>query len=207
MRQAPTTGRLSSNSAIHPPTQKKKEPTANTVRRARTPPPASPSSSSASSSSSSPSFSSSSDEPETRVNRIVPHIIYKEEEEQNMDSNLRAGFREKKRRRSSESIVVNYIPFKKACPKLALAPLPMPISLATALVVTPNSDEKSPSIDDISYHEMRKPFVVPENLNKESFECMASSHLHSKSAYVPNQEEIFELLKRISSFIEREPPI
>ena len=95
LRQALTTGRLSCNSAIRPPTQKKKEPTANTIRRARTPPPASPSSSSTSSSSSSPSFSSSSDEPETRVNRIVPHIICKEEQEKNMDSNLRVGFREK----------------------------------------------------------------------------------------------------------------
>ena len=204
LRQASTTGRLSSNSAIRPPTQKKKEPAANTVWRARTPPFASLSSSLASSS---PSFSSSSDELATRVGRIVPLIICKEEEEKNMDSNLRAGFREKEHKCSSESIVVNYIPSKKAYPKPVLAPLPMPISLATALVVTPNSDEKPPSTDDISYHEMRKPFVVPENLNKESFECMTSSPLHSKLAYVPNQEEISEILKRISSFTEREPPI
>lgn len=60
--------------------------------------------------------------------------------------------------------------------------------------------------DDIFYHETRKPFVVPENISEESFECLNYPLSHPKPAYVFDREEISELLSCISSFTKREPP-
>ena len=139
-------------------------------------------------------------------------IIYKEkeeeeEEEEDMTSNLRVRFRERQRKRLSESIAVNPTPSKKVCPEPTLVPPPVPIPPATAVVVTPKPDEKLSSTDDTAYHEMRRPFVILDNLNKESFKYMTFSHPHPKSTYVFNREEVSKLLKRIPSFTEREPPI
>ncbi|RVW34135.1 hypothetical protein CK203_084325 [Vitis vinifera] len=169
LRQVLTAGRPSSSFAVRPPTQKRKEPTAHPVRRVRTSPPTSPSSSSTLSSLSSLSSSSSSDKPEVGVDGVVPPIICEEEEEDDEDmiSNLRAGF----------------------------PPPPVLVPSVTTATVILESDEKLPSVDDIAYHEMRKPFVVMENLSEESFKCMASSPPRLKSAYVLNRDEISELLK------------
>ncbi|KAJ9680220.1 hypothetical protein PVL29_019506 [Vitis rotundifolia] len=112
-----------------------------------------------------------------------------------MASNLRIGFRERQRKRLSKSIVVNPTPSKKACPKLASIPPPMLVPSTITVIVTPESDEKPPSADDISYHEMRRPF------------CMTSSPPRPKLANVPNQEEISKLLKCIPSFTKRESPV
>lgn len=201
LRQAPTAGRPSSSFVVRPPNEKKKEFTACPVRRARTSPPISPFSPLVSSSSSS---SSSSDGPEARVDRVVTPIICEEEdEEENMASNSRAEFRERQHKRLSKSIVVNLIPSKKACPKPASIPPPMPIPSVTTAIITPESDEKPLSADDISYQETRRPFVTLENFSEESFKCMTSFLPRPKLAYVPNQEEIYELLKRIHSFTEK----
>ncbi|KAJ9703008.1 hypothetical protein PVL29_004670 [Vitis rotundifolia] len=124
-----------------------------------------------------------------------------------MASNFRAEFRERKHKRLSKSIVINHNSSKKAFSELASAPSLMPVPLAIPTTVTLEPDEKLPSVDDIAYHEMRRPFIVPENLSEESFECMTSSPPYPKSAYVPSQDEIFEFLKRIISFTEREPLI
>ncbi|RVW88004.1 hypothetical protein CK203_033943 [Vitis vinifera] len=175
LRQVPTAGRPFSSSVVRPPTQKRKEPAAHPVWRVRTSPPTSPSSLSTLSSLSSLSSSSSSDKPEAGVDGVVPRIICEEEEEddEDMTSNLRAGF----------------------------PPPPVLIPSVTAATVILESDEKLPSVDDIAYHETRKPFVVMENLSEESFECMASSLPRLKSAYVLNRDEISKLLKRQSQLI------
>ena len=122
-----------------------------------------------------------------------------------MTSNLRVRFRERQHKRLSKSIAVNPTPSKKVCSKPALVPLPVPIPLAIAAIVTPKPDEKISSTDDTAYHEMRRPFVILDNLNKESFEYMTSSHPCPKSTYVLSREEVSKLLKRIPSFTKREP--
>lgn len=121
-----------------------------------------------------------------------------------MASNLRAEFRERQHKRLSKSIDVNPTPFKKDCPEPASAPMPVSVPPATAPTVTPKLDEKIPSIDDVAHHETRRPFIGPDNFSEESFQYMTFSLLYPKSTYVPNWEEVSELLKRIPSFIERE---
>lgn len=96
---------------------------------------------------------------------------------------------------------------KKACSKPTPIPPPMPAPQTTVVAVTPKSNEKPPSTDDISYHETKRPFVVPKNFSKKSFECMNSFSSCPKPAYVPNWDEIHELLNHTSSFIERKLPV
>lgn len=124
-----------------------------------------------------------------------------------MASNLRVGFHERQRKFLSEAIAINPSHSKKACPELAPDPPSKSTPLTTNAIVTSKPDEKPPSTDDISYHETRKPFVVLENISEESFECLNSAHSHPKPAYVSGREETSELLSRISSFTEREPPM
>lgn len=106
----------------------------------------------------------------------MPLIICEEEEEkEDMTFNLRAGFHGRQRKRLSESIAVNPTPLKRVCSELTLIPSPVLVPPTTAMTVTPESDEKLSSIDDIAYHEIKRPFIVPKNLNEESLKCMTSS--------------------------------
>nr|CAN60233.1 hypothetical protein VITISV_016497 [Vitis vinifera] len=180
LRQAPATGRLSSSFVVCPPTQRNKKYVTRPVQRARTPSLASPSSSSSLSS------SSSSNKPEARVGVLVPPIICEEEE---MTSNLRVGFRERKRKCLSKSIIVNPSSLKKTCPKPTIDPLSKSILSTIVAVVTSNPNKKPSSIDDISYHKARKPFIVLENISEESFKCLHSSPPRLKATYVPSQQE------------------
>lgn len=124
-----------------------------------------------------------------------------------MTSNRRVGFHERWHKCLSKSIAVNSITSKKACSEFAPNPPSMPALSTTIMVVTLESDEKLPSIDDIYYHETNRPFVALENFSKESFECMNCFSPCPKTAYVPSQEEISKLLTHISSFTERGVPI
>lgn len=141
---------------VQPLTKKKKKPIAWVVRRAETPLPAFAFSPSASSSLSSSFSSASSSELETGVDWVVPPIICEEEEEEKgMASNLRARFHERQRKRLFESIAINPIPSKKACPEPAclepiLVPLPVlaPSTIAVEIILEP--DEKLSSADDIA---------------------------------------------------------
>ena len=81
----------------------------------------------------------------------------------------------------------------------------MPTPLTTVVAVTSEPDEKPSFVDEIYYHEMRKPFIVPGNFNEESFECMNSPLPYPKPAYIPSWEKMYKLLSRIPSFIERKP--
>ena len=147
---------------------------------------ASPSSSSASSSSS-PSSLSYNDEPKAGVDWLVPFIICeKEEEEEKMASDLRVGFCERQHKRLSESIAINPSHSKKACPELAPDPLSKLTLPTITTIVTSGLDEKPSFIEDISYHETRKPFVISGKISKDSFECLNFSPLHTKVTYIPN---------------------
>ena len=54
---------------------------------------------------------------------------------------------------------------------------------------------------------MRKPFVISGNISEDLFEC-PNSFLHPpKPAYILSREEVSELLRRIPSFTDREPPV
>ncbi|KAJ9686907.1 hypothetical protein PVL29_015671 [Vitis rotundifolia] len=102
----------------------------------------------------------------------MPPIIceeQEEEEEEDMNSNLRVEFREKQRNCLFESIAVNPTPSKKAYSEPILVPPPAQIPSTTAADITLEPDEKLPSADDIAYHEMRRSFVVLNNISEESF--------------------------------------
>ena len=147
-----------SNSTICHSAQKKKS-MACPILNARTPPTATPSSSSSSSPSYSLSSSSSSDKVEAWVNQLVPHIICKKEKEREMASNLRVGFHERQHKHLFESIAIDLSPSKKAHPTPSLDSLSKPTQLTPTVDITSSLDEKPSSISDISYHEMRNPFV------------------------------------------------
>ncbi|KAJ9687455.1 hypothetical protein PVL29_016086 [Vitis rotundifolia] len=116
-----------------------------------------------------------------------------------MASNLRVEFYERQRKHLSESITINPSPSKKAY----LKPIPNPPSKSapptTIVAVTLKSDEKPSFIDDISYHETRKPFIIPREINKDSFECLNSSPLRPNATYllVPNMGVLFSTMQRI----------
>lgn len=131
MRQTPIASRLTSSSAVCHFAQKEK-PTTCLVQKARTLPPTTPSLLSFSSPSSFSSYSSSSDEVEARVNWLVPPIICEEDEEDEMTTNLRVGFHERRCKRLFEPIAIDLSPSKKAC----LAPGPDSPSKPTPLTPT-----------------------------------------------------------------------
>lgn len=104
LRQAPTTNRLTSSSTVHS-SAKKKGPITQPIQRAPTPPSAPPSPSISASSAFLSSFAANT-EPDTgidllfastkldiRVELVVPLIAWEEEEEEDMDANLRVGSR------------------------------------------------------------------------------------------------------------------
>lgn len=134
---------------------------------------------------------------------MSPIICDGEEEDEDMTFNMRVGFHERWCKCLSKSIAVNSITSKKACPKPAPNPPSMPALSTTVMVVTLEPNEKLPSTDDISYHETKRPLVVLENFNNESFECMNFFSPCPKTAYVPNREEISKFLTHIPSFTER----
>ena len=80
------------------------------------------------------------------------------------------------------------IPFlrKKAYPELAPDPLSKLTLLTITTIVTSGLDEKPSFIEDISYHETRKPFVISGKISEDSFECLNFSPLYTKVTYVPN---------------------
>ena len=124
-----------------------------------------------------------------------------------MASNLRARFRERQRKRLSESIAVNPIPSKRACSEPAPTPMSVSVPPATATTVALELDEKLLFANDIAHHEPRRPFVGPNHFSEKSFEYMVSFLPHPKPTYVPNQKEVSKLLRQIHSFIERETPV
>ena len=89
-----------------------------------------------------------------------------------MASNLRARFRERQRKRLSESITVNPIPSKRACSEPAPTPMSVSVPPATATTVALELDEKLLFANDIADHDPRRPFVSPNHFSEESFEYM-----------------------------------
>ncbi|RVW36973.1 hypothetical protein CK203_103668 [Vitis vinifera] len=143
------------------------------VRRARTPPPAPSSFPLTSSSSLSLSSSTPNSEPEARAEWV----------------------------RLSESIAVSPSFSKKAYLKHAYleptsAPVLVPVSLTIVVEIIPKPKEKLSSTDDIAHHEPRRPFTGRNHFSEESLNCMASSPSHPKPSYVPNWEEVAELLRQ-----------
>lgn len=81
---------------------------------------------------------------------MVSHIVYEEEEEEDIAINLRVGFKDRQRKRLSESITVNPTPFKKPYPEpicmdpiLALTSMPVPLTTVGGII--PDPDEMLPS--------------------------------------------------------------
>ena len=121
-----------------------------------------------------------------------------------MASNLRVEFHERQHKHLSESIAINLSPSKKAYPKPAPNPPSKSAPWTTIVAVISEMDEKPSFVDDISYHKIRKPFIILGEISEDSFECLNTSPLCPKTTYVPNREEISKLLSCISSFTESE---
>ncbi|KAL6327141.1 hypothetical protein AAG906_014959 [Vitis piasezkii] len=143
------------------------------VRRARTPPPAPSSFPLTSSSSLSSSSSTPNSEPEVRAEWV----------------------------RLSESIAVSPSFSKKAYlkhayPEPTSAPILVPVSSTIVVEIIPKSKEKLSSTDDIAHHEPKRPFTGQNHFSEESLNCMAFSPSRLKPSYVPNREEVAELLRQ-----------
>lgn len=98
---------------------------------------------------------------------MVPLTICEERKKKEMASNLRVGFYKRQRKGLSEYIVIDLSPSKKT--RLTPGPdFPSKPTLSTlAIVIASSLDEKPSSVDDISYHEIRKPFVVSRNISED----------------------------------------
>ena len=121
-------------------------------------------------------------------------------EEENMATNLRAGFQERQCKRLSESIMVNFVPSKRLCPEpiylkpiSALASVPAPSTIAAGTI--PDPDERLPSIGGTTYHEPMRPFPGLDHLNAESIKCLVSFPSCPKSSYIPSRKEKAELMR------------
>lgn len=77
-----------------------------------------------------------------------------------MATNLRARFYERQRKRLYESIAIDPFSSKKAHSAPDLNSSSRPTTLIPTTAVTSRLDEKPPSVGEIPYHEMRKPFVI-----------------------------------------------
>ena len=135
----------------------------------------------------------------------MPLIICEKEKKNEMDTNLRVGFCERQHKRLFKSITIGSSSSKKARQVPGPDSPSKPTLPTSTTVVALDSNEKPFSVDDIPYHKMKKPFVISGNISEESFECLNLSFLYPNPTYVPSQKEMFELLRRISSFTEMEP--
>lgn len=145
-------------------------------------------------------WSIASTELSTGVELVVPPIACEEKENKDMVTNLRTKFKERQRRRLSESITVISPPSKRLCleplcpkPILVIAPVPEP-SAATAST-NPMSDERLLSVDGTSHQKPERLFFGPEHLSDDSVEYAAFVSLRPKSSLTPNQEKIVELIR------------
>lgn len=121
-----------------------------------------------------------------------------------MTSNLRARFHKWQRKGLSESIAIDLFPSKKTYSTPGLNSPSKSTPPTPATVIALSLDEKPSAIDDISHHQMRKPFIVLGNINEDSFKCLNSSPLSLKPAHVPSREEVSEFLSHIPFFTKRE---
>lgn len=145
LRQALIASCLVSSSIVRLFAQKKK-PTTHPVQKAKTLPLISPSSSPSLSHYSSSSSSSSRDETKTGESRLVLPIICKEEEEEEMATNLRARFYERQCKCLFESIAINPFSSKKAHVASNSDSPSRPTTLIPTTTVASGLDEKPPFV-------------------------------------------------------------
>ena len=113
LRQAPERNRLTFSSTIYPPA-KKKASTSPSASSSTSTSFAASSSSAASTEPNSPAYSSFVEiELQVEVEPVVSHIVYDEEREEDMATNLRTWFKERQCKRAFEFIIVIHSPNKK----------------------------------------------------------------------------------------------
>lgn len=139
-------------------------------------------------------MSTASTKPNTKVEPVVPPIIYEEEGEENMATNLRAGFKKRQCKCLSESITV-FPPTKKPCinilcpkPVLAIAPALKP--LIATLGINSLSGEGIFSTEGFAHPRPKGPFTSLAQLSNDSIECVASVLPCPQAPRAPNREEI-----------------
>lgn len=121
LKQASDKNRPTASSIIYPPTKKKKSVTQPT-KKVWALPPTSLCALALSTSSSMASIEHDSTvdtpsvgiEPETEVEPVMPRIICEVKKEEDMAMNLRAGFKERQRKRLSKSTAITHFPTKKS---------------------------------------------------------------------------------------------
>lgn len=112
-----------------------------------------------------------------------------------MTINLRARFKDRQRKRLSESIMVNHSPSKRPCseslcPKLVLVIVPVLAPLIATIGINLKLDERLLSVEGTAHHELRRLSPSSEHLNNESVECVASFSFRPKLSHIPILEEI-----------------
>lgn len=143
---------------------------------------------------------------------MVLPVTCKKKEKEDMATNLRTRFKDKQRKRLSESITVNSLSFKRPyseslCsePVLVIAPVLVPSTVAASTNL--ESNERLRLAEGTAHQEPQRPFSSPEDLSDDSAKCVAFVFSRPKSSRTPNREEITELMRQIISFTEREAPV
>lgn len=134
-------------------------------------------------------------EPDTEVEPVVPPVICEEEGEENMATNLRAGFKKRQCKCLSKSITVVSPSTKKPCieilcpkPVLAIAPTLKP--LTATLGINSLSGEGIFSTEGVTHPRPKGPFTGLAQLSNDSIECVASVLPRPQAPRAPNREEV-----------------
>lgn len=145
-------------------------------------------------------FFNPSTESKTGVELVVPPIACEKEEEKDMVANFRANFKERQHKFLSESIMENPAPSKRPCMEpICLEPVSTLASMSapstTIVGIISELDERVPSVEGTTHHELRRPFLGLDHLSDESIECVTSFLSRPKSSHILSREEITELMR------------
>lgn len=140
-------------------------------------------------------MSVASTESDTKVEPVVPPIIYEEEGEENMATNLRVRFKKRQCKCLFESITVGPPSTKKPyidilCPKPISAIAPPPEPSAVTAGINSLSNKGIFSTEGAAHPGPKRPSTSLAQLSNDSIECMAYVPPHPQVPCAPNWEEI-----------------
>lgn len=130
-----------------------------------------------------------------KVELVVPPIICEEKEDENMATNLRAGFKKRQCKCLSKSIMVVIPSTKKLCieilcPKLVLAIAPAPEPSVATLGINSPSGEGVFSTEGAAHPRSKGPFTDLAQLSNDSIECVAFVSPHRQAPRALDREKI-----------------
>ena len=138
-------------------------------------------------------LSAASTEPDMEVEPVVPPIICEEEGEENIATNLRAGFKKRQCKHLFEFIMVVPPSTKKPCieilylkPVLAIAPAPKPLA-ATPSINSPSGNGIFLT-EGAAHLRLKGPFTGLAQLSNDSIECVAFVPPYPQAPRAPIRE-------------------